>query len=74
MQFYKKTRSGVFTGLGKFLIKIMFVVLILFISLILIDRIDFPSPNNKIQKVVPNTSLASCIYKDVPMTSLYKND
>tara|TARA_B100000029_G_scaffold335408_1_gene327536 strand:+ start:219 stop:404 length:186 start_codon:yes stop_codon:yes gene_type:complete len=54
MQFYKKTRSGVFTGLGKFLIKIMFVVLILFISLILIDRIDFPSPNNKIQKVVPN--------------------
>tara|TARA_Y100000590_G_C15188135_1_gene813941 strand:+ start:45 stop:230 length:186 start_codon:yes stop_codon:yes gene_type:complete len=54
MEFYKKTRSGVFTGLGKLLIKIFFVVLVFLIAIILIDRIDFPSPNKKIEKILPN--------------------
>ena len=54
MQFYKKTRSGALTGLGKFLIKIILIILVFFIAVILIDRVDFPSPNKKIEKVVPN--------------------
>ncbi len=57
MQFYKKTRSGVLSGLGKLLIKIIIVGLVFFIAVVLIDRIDFPSPNKKIEKIVPNENL-----------------
>ena len=54
MQFYKKTRSSPLTGLGKILLKIIIIMLVMFIALILIDKIDFPSPNKKIEKIVPN--------------------
>ena len=57
MQFYKKTRSGALSGLGKLLIKIIFVGLVFFIAVVLIDRVDFPSPNKKIKKIVPNENL-----------------
>ena len=57
MQFYKKTRSGVLSGLGKLLIKIIIVGLVFFIAVVLIDRVDFPSPNKKIEKIVPNENL-----------------
>tara|TARA_B100000686_G_scaffold38796_1_gene40168 strand:- start:2270 stop:2455 length:186 start_codon:yes stop_codon:yes gene_type:complete len=57
MQFYKKTRSGALSGLGKLLIKIIIVGLVFFIAVVLIDRIDFPSPNKKIEKIVPNENL-----------------
>tara|TARA_B100001996_G_scaffold308391_1_gene249877 strand:- start:33 stop:218 length:186 start_codon:yes stop_codon:yes gene_type:complete len=57
MQFYKKTRSGPLSGLGKILIKIIFITLVLLIGVILVDRIDFPSPNKKIEKIVPNENL-----------------
>ena len=54
MQFEKKTRIGSSKGIFGILIKIILVLTILFISLILIDRIDFPSPIKKIEKVIPN--------------------
>ena len=54
MQFYKKTRSSALSGLGKILLKIIIIMLVIFIALILIDKIDFPSPNKKIEKIVPN--------------------
>ena len=57
MQFYKKTRSGALSGLGKLLIKIIIVGLVFFIAVVLIDRVDFPSPNKKIEKIVPNENL-----------------
>ena len=57
MQFYKKTRSGALSGLGKLLIKIIIVGLVFFIAVVLIDRVDFPSPNKKIKKIVPNDNL-----------------
>ena len=57
MQFYKKTRSGALSGLGKLLIKIIIVGLVFFIAVVLIDRVDFPSPNKKIKKIVPNENL-----------------
>ena len=56
MQFYKKTRSSPLTGLGKILLKIIIIMLVIFIALVLIDKIDFPSPNKKIEKVIPNES------------------
>ena len=54
MQFRKKTsvsKSG-------FLIKIIFKVLIFFFVVVflvvLVDKINFPYPNKKIEKIVPN--------------------
>ena len=54
MQFEIKTRIGSPKGIFGILIKIIMLLIVLFISLILIDRIDFPSPIKKIEKVIPN--------------------
>ena len=54
MQFEKKTRIGNSKGIFGILIKIVLIILILFTSIILIDRINFPSPIKKIEKVIPN--------------------
>ncbi len=54
MQFTKKTSSGKLTAIGKFLTKIILVVFVLFLGVILISKIDFPAPNKKIEKIIPN--------------------
>ena len=54
MQFTKKTSSGKLTAIGKFLTKVVLVVFVLFLGLILISKIDFPAPNKKIEKIIPN--------------------
>ena len=54
MQFEKKTRVGSVSAIIKLLIKIILICLILLIAVIFIDRIDFPSPTKKIEKVIPN--------------------
>ena len=54
MQFSKKTSSGKLSTIGKFLIKIILLILIIFIGIILISKIDFPTPNKQIQKIIPN--------------------
>ncbi len=57
MQFTKKTRSGPLSVLGRLLIKIILFIFVLIALLVLVDRIDFPSPNKKIEKVIPNENL-----------------
>ena len=54
MQFEKKTRAGSMSGIAKLLIKVVLIFLALLIAVILIDRIDFPSPIKKIEKVISN--------------------
>ena len=54
MQFTKKTSSGKLTSIGKFLIKVILVVFVLFLGVILISKINFPAPNKKIEKIIPN--------------------
>ena len=54
MQFEKKKRLGVINTIIKLLIKIILICLVLLIAVILIDRIDFPSPTKKIEKIIPN--------------------
>ena len=54
MQFTKKTSTGKLTAIGKYLIKIILVVFVLFIGVILISKIDFPAPNKKIEKIMSN--------------------
>ena len=54
MQFEKKTRVGSISAIIKLLIKIILICLVLIIAFIFIDRIDFPSPTKKIEKIIPN--------------------
>ena len=54
MQFEKKTRIGNTRGVIKILIKIILVFVILFVAVVLIDRINFPSPIKKIEKIISN--------------------
>ncbi len=54
MQFERKTRLGNTRGVIKILIKIILVLVILFVAVVLIDRINFPSPIKKIEKIISN--------------------
>ena len=54
MQFEKKTRIGWPKGIFGIIIKIILSVLVLAVIIILVDRINFPSPVKQIEKVIPN--------------------
>ena len=54
MQFQKKTRAGNLGVFGKVFIKIILILTVLYIAVILVDKIDFPSPNKVIEKKIPN--------------------
>ena len=54
MQFTKKTSSGKISSVGKFLTKVILVLILLFIGLLLISKINFPAPNKKNEKIIPN--------------------
>ena len=54
MQFEKKTRIGSPKGIFGVLIKIILSVLVLAVIIILVDRINFPSPVKQIEKVISN--------------------
>ena len=54
MQFEKKTRIGNPKGIFGLLTKIILALAVLFIAIILVDQIDFPSPIKKIEKVISN--------------------
>ena len=54
MQFSKNTstRSG-----KNFLIKIILFLIIIIGAVVLLGKIDFPSPNKEIEKIIPNEKL-----------------
>ena len=54
MQFERKTRGSSFSSIGKFLIKLAIIFFLLIITIILVDKIDFPKPEKNIEKLVPN--------------------
>ncbi len=54
MQFTKKTSSGKISTIGKFLIKVILLIFVLLLGVILISKINFPAPNKKIEKIIPN--------------------
>tara|TARA_Y100000815_G_C13212629_1_gene451200 strand:+ start:49 stop:234 length:186 start_codon:yes stop_codon:yes gene_type:complete len=54
MQFQRNTSTGKLSHTIKLLIKLIVIVFILFLTLILLNKIDFPSPNKKIEKNISN--------------------
>ena len=57
MQFQKKTSISKTNALIKIIIKVFLVFLLFFIVIVLFDKIDFPSPNKVIEKIIPNENL-----------------
>tara|TARA_B110000114_G_C14706481_1_gene243501 strand:+ start:45 stop:221 length:177 start_codon:yes stop_codon:yes gene_type:complete len=54
MEFSKNTS----TGIGKsFLIKTLLILIIVIGGVILLGKIDFPSPNKEIEKIIPNENI-----------------
>ena len=54
MQFQKKTSAGRVGNLMKILIRVAFIIIIVLLLVILVDKINFPYPNKKIEKIIPN--------------------
>ena len=57
MQFKKNTSFGTSNFFLRNSIKIVLVFLLFFIIIILADKIEFPSPNKKIEKIISNEEL-----------------
>ena len=57
MQFIKKTSSSKNFNFLKLLIKFSLVFVIIFVIIVLLNKIDFPSPNKEIEKRIPNENL-----------------
>ena len=54
MQFTKNTSKARLTKLVKLLIKVFLVIFVLFLGVILLNKIEFPAPIKKIEKIIPN--------------------
>ena len=54
MQFSKNTSTSKTNG---FLIKVILILVIVVSVIVMIGKIDFPSPNKKIEKFIPNENL-----------------
>ena len=57
MYYQKKKAIGKSNNLIKLIIKIALIFFLFFIILLLVDQINFPSPNKKIEKIIPNENL-----------------
>ena len=54
MQFSKNTSTGNSKG---FLIKVILISIVVITTVILLGKIDFPSPDKEIKKTIPNDKL-----------------
>ena len=54
MHFYKKTSIGKSNNYIKLIIKLILVFLFFVAILFMLDQINFPAPNKKIENLIPN--------------------
>ena len=57
MQFYKKTSIGNSINPLKIIVKVVVILAIIFGILLLVSKINFPSPNQLIEKKIPQENL-----------------
>ena len=57
MQFYKKTSIGSSINPLKVTIKVVVILTIIFGILVVVSKINFPSPNQLIEKKIPQENL-----------------
>jgi len=54
MQFTKNTSKGRLANLGNFFIKFALIIFVVFLAVLMVGKIDFPTPNKKIEKIISN--------------------
>ena len=54
MQFQKKQTLSPFSSSVKILIRIALIFIVLLLLVVLVDKINFPYPNKKIEKIISN--------------------
>jgi len=54
MQFTKKTSQEKTKNTGGLLIKVILSAFVIFSIIVLLNKIELPSPNKKIEKIIPN--------------------
>jgi hypothetical protein len=57
MQFSKNTSTRRSTNIVTIIIKVTLVFLLFFVAVILLNKIDFPSPDKEIEKIIPNEKI-----------------
>jgi len=57
MQFQRNTSVSKSNALIKAIVKVVLIFLLFYIVIVLFDKIDFPSPNKSIEKIIPNENL-----------------
>ena len=57
MQFHKKTSRGKYSFLIKILAIVSSLTMFFYLVIVLVDKIDFPAPNKKIEKDISNENL-----------------
>ena len=57
MQFQRNTSVSKSNALIKTIVKVVLIFLLFYIVIVLFDKIDFPSPNKAIEKIIPNENL-----------------
>ena len=57
MQFQRNTSVSKSNALIKTIVKVVLIFLLFYIVIVLFDKIDFPSPNKSIEKIIPNENL-----------------
>jgi len=57
MQFTRNTSTRNLGGYLKLLVKVILIFIVIFVVVTLLNRIDLPSPNKKIEKIIPNENL-----------------
>ena len=57
MQFYKKTSIGSSINPLKIIIKVIVILAIILGTLVVVSKINFPSPNQLIEKKIPQENL-----------------
>ncbi len=57
MQFHKKTSRGKYSFLIKILAIVSSLIILFYLVIVLVDKIDFPAPNTKIEKDISNENL-----------------
>ena len=57
MQFQRNTSASRSNALLRTIVKVVLIFLLFGIVIVLFDKIDFPSPNNSIEKIIPNENL-----------------
>ena len=57
MQLSKNTSTGKIGNLLRALIKVTLFLIIIFVVVTLLNKIDFPSPNKEVEKIISNEKL-----------------